>query len=181
MALRREEDRDAAAILGVGALRWLDLPEAPHRGYHSAAALFAEPLPGDAIQRDLAARLGAALRELRPDWVFAPQGLGGHVDHRKVIDAVQAVSDPARTVWYRDTPYAIRNPHAAPFVAAPDLSPRPIAATLDRKLRAACAYRSQIGFQFGGPEATIAALRAFTEDERGERFSGSLNETLVQP
>ena len=32
MALRREEDRAAAVILGVADLRWLDLPEAPHRG-----------------------------------------------------------------------------------------------------------------------------------------------------
>ena len=37
MALRRDEDRAAAAILGVSDLRWLDLPEAPHRGYGSRA------------------------------------------------------------------------------------------------------------------------------------------------
>ena len=42
MALRREEDRRAASVLGVQDVRWLDLPEAPHRGYGSAPELFGE-------------------------------------------------------------------------------------------------------------------------------------------
>ena len=37
MAQRRDEDREAAAILGFADMRWLDLLEAPHRGYDSAA------------------------------------------------------------------------------------------------------------------------------------------------
>ena len=45
----------------------------------------------------------------------------------------------------------------------------PIGAELDRKIAAACAYASQIGFQFGGPAAAEAALRAFAIGEGGGR------------
>lgn len=181
MALRRDEDRDAAAILGVSDLRWLDLPEAPHRGYGSAPALFAAVRDDDAIWRDVAARLGEAIREFAPQQLFAPQGLGGHVDHRQVIRAVQEVAGPVPVAWYRDTPYAIRNPAAAALVDAPELGAWTIEATLERKVRAACAYRSQVGFQFGGAEATGTALRTFAAQEQGERFSGSFNESAAQP
>lgn len=174
MALRREEDREAADILGVGSLRWLDLPEAPHRGYDSAPALFAGLRDGDEIWRDLAARLQLLIEEAAPDQIFAPQGLGGHADHRQTIRAVQAVADTVPVAWYRDTPYAIRNPAAAPFVIAPKAATVPIGATLDRKIRSACAYTSQIGFQFGGADGVAAALRAFTASEGGERYSGNL-------
>lgn len=172
MALRREEDRDAAAHLGIGELRWLGLPEAPNRGYGSAAALFAQLRPEDEAWRDLGNRLAALEAEFRPALVLAPQGLGGHVDHRQTIRAVRA-SVRAPVAWYRDTPYAIRAPEALPDAtlgdglaeAAIDIAP-----ALARKLDAACAYRSQVGFQFGGAEAARRALRDFAGREGGERF-----------
>ena len=172
MALRRQEDRHAAEILGVGGLRWLDLPEAPHRGYGSAPELFAELRGDDDIWRELALRLGKLIEETAPQQIFAPQGLGGHVDHRQTIRAVQSVAGDVPVAWYRDTPYAIRDPAAAPFVHAPEAATVPIHATLDRKIRSACAYASQIGFQFGGADGVAAALTAFTAREGGERFSG---------
>lgn len=181
MALRREEDRHAAAILRVGELRWLDLREAPHRGYGSAPALFGEVRDDDDIWRELAVRLGALMEEVAPEQIFAPQGLGGHVDHRQTIRAVQAVAGDVPVAWYRDTPYAIRTPAAAPFVDAPEAATVPIGATLERKIRSACAYTSQIGFQFGGSEAVWTALTAFTAREGGERFSGKLTHVAIQP
>ncbi len=181
MALRREEDRAAASILGVSDLRWLGLPEAPHRGYHSAPALFAEPRADDAIWTSVADLLSALVAETRPAQIFAPQGLGGHVDHRQVIRAVQQSAADVPVAWYRDTPYAIRNPAAAPFIVAPQAATLPIEAWLERKILAACAYDSQIGFQFGGAEQTREALAAFTAREGGERFSGKLNLGATQP
>lgn len=181
MALRRREDQDAAAILGVADLRWLDLPEAPHRGYDSAPDLFADILEGDDVWRPLADQLIAMIDDLAPTQIFAPQGLGNHVDHRQTIRAVQQAAGSTAVAWYRDTPYAIRNPAAAPIVEAPALGALPIAATLGRKVRAACAYRSQIAFQFGGVSATEAALTAFAAHENGERFSGIFDLSVVQP
>ena len=178
MALRREEDRAAAAVLGVADVRWLGLPEAPHRGYASATALFGATREDDAVWRPLADQITALLQELRPDLVLAPQGLGNHVDHRQMIRAVRQ-APPRDLAFYRDTPYALRDTNAVSDHMTPGLrecAPG-IAAGLERKVAASCAYRSQIGFQFGGPARLAAALREFAVREGqgrpAERFLAS--------
>lgn len=175
MALRREEDRAAANILGVSALRWLGFPEAPHRGYAAAHELFGAILAGDEVWRSLADQISALADELRPDLVLAPQGLGNHVDHRQMIHAVEHAA-LQHLAFYRDTPYAIRNADAVPHVSGPEMRDcvYGIADGLDRRIAASCGYASQIGFQFGGPAPLAAALRDFVVREgRGrpaERF-----------
>ncbi len=178
MALRREEDRAAAAILGVADLRWLDFPEAPHRGYESAKALFGAIREDDLVWRPLADKVTALLEELRPDLVFAPQGLGNHVDHRQMIRAVQQGA-PRRLALYRDTPYALRDTNAVSDHIGSGLrecAPG-VAAGLERRIAASCAYRSQIDFQFGGPARLATALREFAVAEGqgrpAERFLAS--------
>ncbi len=100
--------------------------------------------------------------------VFAPQGLGGHVDHLQTIRAVVAgLADRAR--WYRDTPYAIRDPGAFPSPLLP-AALREYAVTLTeevlaRKLDGCCAYRTQLGYQFGGPERLRTVLVSFARAE----------------
>ena len=172
MALRRAEDPAAARALGVDPARWRHgpFPEAPHRGYDSPAALFAGERPGDDLWRPIAEALGGLTAELRPDLVFAPQGLGNHVDHLQVIRAVLTVGGlAARTFWYRDTPYAIREPDARPATLLPaGLTGRKIPLppdTLERKIAATCAYASQVPFQFGGAEAARAKLTDFHRRE----------------
>ncbi len=178
MALRREEDAAAGALLGFGSVRWLDLLEAPHRGYHSAPALFGPLHPEDAVAINLAALLMELSAELRPDLVLAPQGLGNHVDHQQVAAAAIRSFPPDRTGFYRDTPYAMRQPDAEPLAFLPRGQPStvPIAAALDRKIAAAQAYASQAGLQFGGTDALAAALGGFAVREGGgmaaERFIG---------
>ncbi len=179
MALRRDEDRMAAAILGTEP-RWLDLPEAPHRGYRSAPALFGPLLDEDAIWRPLAALVAGLVAELRPALLVAPQGLGNHADHRQVIAAVLALADPPPLAFFRDAPYALRNQSALPDMRLSGLPACAVdaAAGLDRKVAASRAYASQIGFQFGGPAALDHALRAFAAAEGdgvpAEQFLGSL-------
>ena len=176
MALRRQEDRAAAAIVGVADIRWLDLPEAPHRGYDSAPALFGPLRDDDAVWRDLAPMVAALIAELRPEVVLGPQGLGNHVDHRQMIRAICEAAPGAPVAFYRDTPYALRNPAAAPVVDMAALKPVTVgmAQGLERKIQGACAYGSQVGFQFGGPGTAGAALRQFAVDEgagqAAERF-----------
>jgi len=175
MALRREEDRAAARILGVSDLRWLGLPEAPHRSYGAASALFGAILDGDEAWRPLAAKISALADEVRPDLVLAPQGLGNHVDHRQMIRAVLRAA-PQRLAFYRDTPYAIRNPDAVPHIDGSAMQDCALGITdgLERKIAASCAYASQVGFQFGGPAALAAALREFAlregQGRPAERF-----------
>lgn len=173
LALRRAEDHAAAVALGTNPTHWRHgpFPEAPHRGYRSPAELFAGEKSDDAIWQPVAHALRALADELRPTTVFAPQGLGNHVDHLQVIRAVCAVTALAGHVaWWRDTPYALREPSAKPaasllpsglrerVVALPD-------GALTAKIAASAAYTSQIGFQFGGPDALREKLTDFHRRE----------------
>lgn len=103
MALRRAEDLEACARLGAGA-RWIDLPEAPHRGYANASALFGPRRADDPL-----APVVAAVRGLiaGADLVAAPLCLGHHVDHHLVVDAIDGLAPRARIAW-EDMPYALR-------------------------------------------------------------------------
>ncbi len=168
MALRRAEDAEAGRRLGAAETIWLDLPEAPHRGYHAAPALFGGFAPQDDIEPALRAALAPLLA--RHDLVFAPQGVGNHVDHRRVRDAVAASAAASRTVWYRDTPYALRHPEARPDAAAalpalPEVAAAFAGNALAAKLAACAAYASQLGFQFGGEVAMRGCLRRFARAE----------------
>ncbi|MBX9625393.1 MAG: PIG-L family deacetylase [Gemmataceae bacterium] len=184
LALRRAEDAGACRALGAEPV-WLDLPEAPHRGYGSAAELFAGVKDADDVWRPLADRLHALHREAAPDLVFTPQGLGNHVDHVQLIRAADAVRLLGAACWYRDTPYAIRDPAADPAAGVPT-GPEfavPVGAHLAAKLEACAAYRTQLGFQFGGESAMRDRLSAFALAEGGgesaERFVGRIPPTLA--
>jgi LmbE family N-acetylglucosaminyl deacetylase len=166
MALRRDEDAAFAQTLSIDEVHWLDLPEAPHRGYHSAAALFARLHPDDDIWRDAAARIATLADATGPRLVFAPQSLGNHVDHRQTVRAVIDMARP--TVWYRDLPYAIRAPDEPPPPDLPDgLSSLavPIGAHLTLKAAGACCYTTQLSFQFGGIDRVASVLTDFAAEE----------------
>lgn len=165
MQLRRAEDEEFGRIFGVSPTHW-PLEEAPHRGYESAPALFGEAREDDDIWRPIA----EALRVLpAPDEVYAPQGLGNHIDHRQVIRAVNEAGFAPRTRWYRDTPYAIREPEARASSLLPSgLGEDFVAFDEDElipKVRGCCAYASQIGFQFGGASQVARKLRDFHQSE----------------
>lgn len=155
MALRRAEDRAAHAVLRTRPVH-LPLLEAPHRGYDSAPALFAGVRPDDVVWQDVA----DALRPYDADVWLAPQGLGAHVDHLQVVRAVASLRRP--TAWWRDAPYVLRRPDAAPSEdLPPGLVPRALRADRDRRADACTAYATQLGFQFGGEapmRATLAEL-----------------------
>jgi LmbE family N-acetylglucosaminyl deacetylase len=158
MALRRAEDRAAAEALGIARVVHLGLPEAPHRGYGSAEELFS------GVREDDRAA-GAVAEALRPhvqgaERILAPLGLGAHVDHLVVLDALLGLVGDARVECWRDTPYVLREPARAGGDAVPVG-----AEALDRKLDACAAYASQLGFQFGGEERMRAAIAAYAEAE----------------
>ena len=157
LALRREEDTAAMAVLGAAPVH-LDLPEAPHRGYTSAAELFAGRHSGDQVWREVA----AAVEGLEADLWLAPQGLGGHDDHLQVLRAVASLARP--TLWWRDSPYVLRDPAAQPGSDLPG-GLHPVQLPQDRARRAdACAcYTTQLGFQFGGVAPMRAALAELAE------------------
>ena len=186
MALRREEDREAAEHLGAGKRIWLDLPEAPHRGYGSAAAMFAGVSEEDEVWREVAENLRGLLEAHAPDVLFAPQALGEHADHLQVVRAVLDLDDAPPVAWYRDAPYATRNPESLPSPLLPDgLSEGAVdvTETLGAKLRASAAYRTQLGFQFGGEAGMRETLSGFAASEarRLGLPSGGAAEALMLP
>jgi LmbE family N-acetylglucosaminyl deacetylase len=178
MQLRREEDVHACARLNAEP-RWLDLPEAPHRGYHSAAALFGDFAKEDTVQAELQERLAQAVAKIKPDLILSPEGIGDHVDHRQVRQAVAYVqersSDPLFLRWY-DEPYLSRHPAAYPGSVQTEQRPcgevlhrqatrlerlpvpLDIEAYANRKLAACAAYATQVGFQFGETAAIRGVL-----------------------
>ena len=186
MALRREEDRLFAERVGVGRVVWLDLPEAPHRGYASASALFSGVLKGDEVWREVANRLAGLLQTLATDVVFVPQALGNHADHLQVVRAVRALDGlTPRAVWYRDAPYAARKPGAQPSPLLPDglkNTTTDVSGTLEVKLHACAAYATQLGFQFGGEQSMRELLANFAADEARRLGSPSpAAETFLLP
>lgn len=151
LALRREEDRQAHQLLGTE-YEWWDLPEAPHRGYRSAAELFAGPVAGeDNIVGPIFDRLQRCLEHHRPETVFYPLGAGNHIDHRQLIRAVERIRPEAsqiRFIQYYDQPYTAKYQNHYPELNQATrihLSE----SGYDRKIRACAAYTTQIGFQFG--------------------------------
>ncbi len=186
MALRRREDLHSAALLGFTALHWLDLPEAPHRGYGSAPALFGTVAEADHIARPVADALSTVDIARHPSLVLVPQGLGAHVDHQVVVQAALQVFARDRLAFYRDAPYAMRQPDGRPLAGVP-VGPEttiPIARVLERKISASAAYASQIGFQFGGKAALEKAMAAFALSEGGgvpaERLTGTALECCIE-
>ena len=161
MAIRRGEDAAAMDALGLPPPLFGDLPEAPHRGFESAAELF-DPSrdPGDAAEA--AAVVRGWLDDLRPDLLLTCAGLGGHVDHRLLIRAVASLGGLPETVRYLDTPYALRATAAELAAAAggDSLLSVDVAGRFGAKLDACAAYATQLPFQFGGEPAMRERLRA---------------------
>jgi LmbE family N-acetylglucosaminyl deacetylase len=174
MALRRDEDAAAMAVLGATPLH-LDLPEAPHRGYTSAPDLFAGVHDGDDVWRSVC----AALADVPGDLWLAPQALGGHVDHLQVLRAVAALDRPV--LWWRDSPYVLREPDAVPGPDLPGgLTPLELPQDLARRADACACYASQLGFQFGGPEQMRAALAGLPEVLLAEARASELAGAVVR-
>lgn len=156
MALRRAEDAVAMRALGAEPV-WLPFPEAPHRGYDSAAALFAGVREDDQIVDDLAPALAALLDEHRPDFLLAPQCIGGHADHVQLVRAMDSAGVEAPVLWWCDFPYAVRDasprePFRDRMAALPERGVALSVAEAEAKRQACRAYASQLGFQFGGAE-----------------------------
>ncbi|WP_435017222.1 PIG-L deacetylase family protein [Tundrisphaera sp. TA3] len=175
MALRRDEDLACGRALGVSEVLWLDLPEAPHRGYGSPAELFGPMRTEDRIAEPLVDAIQSLIGRYEPAVIFAPQGVGGHVDHRQVIAAMQdsALTPACPVAWYRDLPYAARFPDARPDPAVPaDQADRLVSLAAEdfaAKLEGCSRYASQVGFQFGGAAEMRRCLSRFAASE-SERF-----------
>jgi LmbE family N-acetylglucosaminyl deacetylase len=160
MALRREEDLAACAVIGAAAVH-LPFLEAPHRGYGSAPELFAPRRPDDDLLFALGAELSAAFDALEPDVILAPSAIGDHVDHWMVRDALAMCG--RRCLLWEDWPYVRRS--MAPSTAVPIRRHRLTPSDRSARLAMCAAYASQLGFQFGGLDQ-LACQVADVDEER---------------
>lgn len=108
--LRKREDSGYAGALGPRCkAAWLDLPDAPLRGYDLREVCHSGEFTAE--ERILACRLKDRLLNgflPRGSAVFAPLGIGGHIDHRLVHEAAVELAKLGRfsMVFYEDMPYA---------------------------------------------------------------------------
>ncbi len=168
MALRQQEDREAAAVLGVETWHGL-YPDAPFRRhpvdgrwlYTSDKTLFGLPDPAEG---DFPHRIAGEVSTLfihRPGFIYVPRGLGHHVDHIHVAAAGHLLARAGYPVlWYEEYPYAAQrlahtHPQWKPLIV-------PLtAADLHQKEQAVRCYRSQISSLFGHPKEVHRRLQDY--------------------
>jgi LmbE family N-acetylglucosaminyl deacetylase len=185
MALRRAEDQAALTLLGADG-RYLDRLDAVYRSdangawmYVDLETLFGDVNPADPMALEGVQGLVDQLGNLIPldgeQVVYAPLGVGHHVDHQIVHEAArQLLAAGYRVAFYEDYPYgewpgAIESALA---VAAAEswgtewisLDPANVAA----KVSALGYYRSQIAVLFGGAEAMPGRVWTFAATRTGE-------------
>jgi LmbE family N-acetylglucosaminyl deacetylase len=176
MAMRRVEDMEAAARLGVQRLVHLPFPEAQYRGYDSPDALCGDLRDDD----DVAPDLRAALDVLGTfDLILAPLAVGDHVDHRQLLRALGLPGrwdDPPPSPRFSRGPVALwrDTPHVIDGWDAPTPGDDAVVVSgdaLQRKLAACACYTSQIDARFGGERRMREKLSdlAFSEGSRHGR------------
>lgn len=116
-AARRQEDLVAARSLGVQAVH-LGFLDAIYRRDADGMPLYTRTVtnfpPHAHDWQILEPALQATLRDLKERSenervvMICPLGVGGHVDHLIVRQAVEAISDPQDRLYYEDFPYSIQ-------------------------------------------------------------------------
>lgn len=161
---RRREDRLALGILGADLLH-LDYLDAIYRFagdsflYLSDDNLFGSP---HELDTELCGQIESSLSKALPlqqSSLYAPLGVGNHVDHQLMRRALLSLSDvPARIILYEDYPYAEKPGALTSALESagggdwyPETTPLD-EEDLEAKITAIAAYRSQVISLFGGEE-----------------------------
>jgi LmbE family N-acetylglucosaminyl deacetylase len=167
---RREEDVAAAAVLGGDTL-WLDFPEAIYRGspalYQSDEALFGTVQAGDLPLDEQLAALFQRIAERAPlAAIYAPLGVGNHVDHQLCCSAADRLAQRKLNIkFYEDIPYITQSGALQARQAALGIAMEPelveISGTLPTKIEAVQQFASQVPGLFGSEERMRQALRDY--------------------
>ncbi len=174
---RREEDKAAVESLGADVL-WLDYPDAIYRGapafYQSEESLFGDVNSGDlALDEELAA-LFLNIHERAPlAALYAPLGIGHHVDHQLCCSAADRLAQRKINVkFYEDMPYAARQGALEARQRELGITMEPemveISGTARAKEDAITLYRSQVPQLFGSEDNMRQTL---------DRYAGSIRRT----
>ena len=156
VAVRRGEDLDSAALLGIEAVH-LPFPDCLYRRgangwlYDGPAAAFKASWPAEpSLSAEAVERVRRLIRDVRPAEVWTCLAIGGHVDHRlcrRIVEAACATEGRAPRLW-EDLPYSIESPIPKGPTTSVPIEDRDVS----RKLAAIAHYRSQV--QMLWPEAS---------------------------
>ena len=177
-AKRQEEDLEALDILAADVLHWpytdcvYRQTADGHFPYASEESLWGEIHSGELeLIAELTARI-AALGLSLEGLLYAPLGIGHHVDHQIVRRAAEGTG--RGLIYYADYPYA-QEPGAIQAALGPrDKEWRaefvPLSEeALEAKTAAIAQYRSQISTFWPSLTAMAATIRAFAEQTGGGR------------
>jgi LmbE family N-acetylglucosaminyl deacetylase len=190
--MRREEERAALRLLGLEPI-WLDFQDAPYRTDSVGKHLYGdESLNGRVAaweKREVALRIASEVRRVAretdvkgPVRVFAPLGVGTHVDHQLVFRAARHLPPRYGVLYYEDYPYSGRPGALEARLlylrrAKLELEARSTQITdlIGVKIAAITRYKSQLPILFGSSEAMPGAVRAYSQAVAGgagyaERF-----------
>lgn len=166
VAARLREERLAMERLGVD-YYWAGMLDAIYRypqAYQSRESLFGTPAPEDPLLPALREFLHVLRERVPSAMIYAPLGVGSHVDH---LITYRVALDEAgeQRAFYEDFPY-VTQPHALDQrLAALDgkLSARTITidSALAAKIEVITGYASQLDELFGGPAAMVQSVTSY--------------------
>jgi len=173
VAMRRDEDREAARLVGAKLVHF-DFTDciyrrSPEGEYLYNESVFDPPHPSD---RDLPGQIAKALepRLRAEDVVACPLTLGGHVDHVLVRQAAESLR--MAQYYYADVPYVVKYPQTLdPMIAELQSEFFAISeAGFLAWLKGVRAYKSQLSSLYDNQEVLEGALHAYWEGQRGIRL-----------
>jgi LmbE family N-acetylglucosaminyl deacetylase len=132
-AQRRAEDRDVLAGIGAEAVNLGFRDALFRRGrlgpayptYRLDAARGRVASCDTGLAAEVSVRVDELARAREAAVVFAPLGVGRHVDHLITRQAARELSRPSRIVYYSDFPYSLKAAPEAGFVRRAGLAPHP--------------------------------------------------------
>jgi LmbE family N-acetylglucosaminyl deacetylase len=173
---RRAEDTAATEILGVSVL-WLDYVDAIYRGspafYPDEESLFGPVNVGDLrLDEDLAGVFMNIFERAPLAAIYAPLGIGHHVDHQLCCSAADRLAQRRLNVkFYEDFPYVARSANALQIrqqelglQMEPELVE--ISGVSARKEEAISQYASQVPSLFGKAERVHQLLTDYSSSLR---------------
>lgn len=174
---RRAEDQAAVESLGANVLR-LDYLDAIYRGnpayYQSNDALFGNVNGADLSLDEELANIFLSVHERTPlAALYAPLGIGHHVDHQLCCSAADRLAQRKLNVkFYEDFPYVTNSGALAARQRELNITMEAemveISGTMRQKTDAVALYRSQVPDLFGSEEKMTRALTS---------YSGSIRKT----
>ncbi|MGE5333486.1 MAG: PIG-L deacetylase family protein [Nitrososphaerota archaeon] len=177
MRQRRAEDRVAVELLGAD-VYFLEYLDAIFRGdpayYQGDDALFGNVNPADlSLDEDLAS-VFLAIHERAPlAALYAPLGVGHHVDHQLCCSAADRLAQRKLNVrFYEDSPYVMNSGALAARQRELSITMEAemveVSGVMRKKAEAIALYRSQVPSLFGSEDKMAKAIST---------YSGSIRKT----